>query len=128
MSTDRQGDRQLRALRGATTVTANSAEAIVSGTQELITAMLERNEVAIDDLVSVIFTTTPDLDAEFPAAAARALGIAHVPLLCAQEIAVPGDVSRCVRVMMHLYSTRDHAALRHVYLGEAKQLRTDLPG
>jgi chorismate mutase len=89
--------------------------------------MLDRNGAEVDDLVSVIFTTTPDLDAEFPAAAARALGIAHVPLLCAQEIAVPDDIDRCVRVLMHLYSGRDYASLRHVYLGEAKQLRTDLP-
>ncbi|MEA2452713.1 MAG: chorismate mutase [Actinomycetota bacterium] len=89
--------------------------------------MLARNDVAIDDLVSLIFTTTADLNAEFPAAAARGIGIAHVPLLCAQEIAVPGDVPRCIRVLMHLYSAHDYASLRHVYLGEARQLRTDLP-
>lgn len=107
---------------------ANEAEAIVAGTSTLLREMLDRNEVAIDDLVSLIFTTTTDLDAEFPAAAARAIGIAHVPLLCAQEIEVPGDVARCIRVLVHLYTDRDHASLRHVYLGEAKQLRTDLPG
>jgi len=127
MSTDRQGDKRLRALRGATTVASDSAPAIVAATKDLLTAMLDRNAVAMDDLVSVIFTTTADLTAEFPAAAARALGIAHVPLLCAQEIAVPGDVERCIRVLMHLYSDRDYASLRHVYLGEARQLRTDLP-
>lgn len=127
MSTNSQSDKHLRALRGATTVTANEAAAIVAGTGELLTEMLDRNGAGVDDLVSVIFTTTPDLDAEFPAAAARALGIAHVPLLCAQEIAVPDDIDRCVRVLMHLYSDRDYASLRHVYLGEARQLRTDLP-
>jgi chorismate mutase len=127
MSTSNQGDKLLRALRGATTVAANDAGSIVAGTSQLLTTMIERNNVGLDDLVSVIFTTTPDLNAEFPAAAARALGIAHVPLLCAQEIEVPGDVTRCIRVLMHLYSDRDYASLRHVYLGEARQLRTDLP-
>lgn len=127
MSTDSQNDKSLRALRGATTVAANEADAIVAGTGELLTEMLGRNGAGVDDLVSVIFTTTPDLDAEFPAAAARALGIAHIPLLCAQEIAVPNDVARCVRVLMHLYSERDYASLRHVYLGDARHLRTDLP-
>lgn len=127
MSTDRQDDKRLRALRGATTVGSDDADAIVAATKELLTAMLDRNDVAPDDLVSVIFTATADVTAEFPAAAARALGIAHVPLLCAQEIVVPGDVERCIRVLMHLYSDRDYASLRHVYLGEARQLRTDLP-
>jgi len=127
MSTDRQEDKSLRALRGATTVAANEASAIVTGTSELLRELLERNAVELDDLVSLIFTTTPDLNAEFPAAAARAIGIAHVPLLCAQEIEVPGDVARCIRVLVHLYTDRDYASLRHVYLGEARQLRTDLP-
>ena len=120
-------DKSLRALRGAVTVPENSAEAIVAGTKELLSEMLERNEVEVDDLVSVIFTATPDLNAEFPAAAARALGIDHVPLLCAREIEVAGDVPRCIRVLMHLYTARDYASLRHTYLGDAKRLRTDLP-
>ena len=128
MSTSNQSDKTLKALRGAITVDANEADAIVAGTSTLLREMLDRNGVAIDDLVSLIFTTTPDLNAEFPAAAARAIGIAHVPLLCAQEIEVPGDVARCIRVLVHLYTDRDYASLRHVYLGEAKQLRTDLPG
>jgi chorismate mutase len=89
--------------------------------------MIARNEVDLDDIVSVIFTATADLDAEFPAAAGREIGIGNVPLMCAREIQVPGDVVRCVRVLMHLYSARDYASLRHVYLGEARQLRTDLP-
>lgn len=128
MSTSNQGDKSLRALRGAITVEANEAADIVAGTGTLLRAMIERNGIEIDDLVSLIFTTTPDLNAEFPAAAARAIGIAHVPLLCAQEIAVPGDVPLCIRVLVHLYTDRDYASLRHVYLGKAKQLRTDLPG
>lgn len=128
MSTNNQGDKSFRALRGAITVEANEADAIVTGTSTLLRAILDRNGVELDDLVSLIFTTTADLDAEFPAAGARAIGIAHVPLLCAQEIQVPGDVERCIRVLVHLYTDRDQSSLRHVYMGRAKHLRNDLPG
>jgi chorismate mutase len=89
--------------------------------------MFERNAVDRDDLVSVIFTVTQDLRAEFPAAAARKLGIQDVPLLCATEIPVEDAVGRCIRVLMHLYTGRSRDELRHVYLGDARQLRTDLP-
>jgi chorismate mutase len=88
--------------------------------------MVARNGVVREDVVSILFTSTQDLDAEFPAAAARGLGMDDVPLLCATEIAVPGAVPRCVRVMMHLYTDRDYAGLRHVYLGAARSLRADL--
>lgn len=117
----------LRALRGATTVPVDSPEEIVAATAELLAAMIDRNRVAHADLVSVIFTTTPDLTSEFPAAAARGIGIAEVPLLCAQEIDVRGSIPRCIRVLMHLYTDRDYATLRHVYLRDARELRTDLP-
>ena len=106
---------------------ANEAGAIVDATAELLGAMIARNEVAPDDLISLVFTSTPDLDEEFPAAAARRLGMAHVPLLCATEIAVPGALPRCVRVLAHLYTDRDYASLVHVYLGDARRLRADLP-
>ena len=118
---------RLRALRGATTAVANEAGAIIEATAELLREMLRRNDVDPDDVVSMIFTATPDLDAEFPASAARKIGISHVPLLCAREIDVPDAVGRCVRVLMHLYTSRDPATLKHVYLGDASQLRTDLP-
>ncbi len=118
---------RVRGLRGATTVARNDAEAIVAATEGLLEVMLERNEVAPDDLVSLLFTSTSDLTAEFPAAAARRLGIDHIPLLCAREIEVPGSVPRCIRVLMHLYTARDYGTLRHVYLGEARRLRSDLP-
>jgi chorismate mutase len=117
---------RLRALRGATTAEANEAGAIVAATRALLEELLAANEVAVDDLVSIIFTSTPDLDAEFPAAAARALGLGHVPLLCATEIGVPGAPARCIRVLAHLYTERDYASLRHVYRGDARGLRTDL--
>ncbi len=118
---------RLRALRGATTVAEDDAGQIVEATAELLTEMMSRNEVGFPDLVSLVFTSTPDLVAEFPAAAARGIGISDVPLLCATEIDVEGAIGRCIRVMMHLYSNRDRATLRHVYLRGASQLRTDLP-
>lgn len=116
----------MRALRGATTAAANDAGAIGQATTELLEELLAVNEIVLDDLVSIIFTSTPDLDADFPAAAARRLGMGHVPLLCATEIAVPGAPVRCIRVLVHLYTDRDYASLRHVYRGEAQGLRTDL--
>jgi chorismate mutase len=124
MSTDRQ---RVRALRGAITVDADEPDEIVAATVELLKEMLERNEARAGDLISLVFTTTPDLVSEFPAAAARAIGISEVPLLCAQEIPVPGAVPRCIRVLIHLYTERDYASLRHVYLRGARGLRTDLP-
>ena len=128
MSIDDSADTvRLRALRGATTAEANDAGAIIEATAELLREMLRRNDVDPDAVVSVIFTATPDLNAEFPASAARKIGMSHVPLLCAREIDVPDAVERCVRVLMHLYTSRDAAGLKHVYLGDAKQLRTDLP-
>lgn len=117
----------LRALRGAITVEEDTVDEIISATAELVEEMMNRNSVTKQDLVSLIFTATPDLSSEFPAAAARKIGISDVPLLCATEIDVRGAIPRCVRVLMHLYSDKDHASLRHVYLRGARQLRTDLP-
>ena len=117
---------RLRAIRGATTVPSNDRDAIVAATGELLSAMLERNGAATDDLVSLIFTSTKELDAEFPAAAARELGISDVPLLCASEIPVPGSLPMCVRVLMHLYTERGRTEVAHVYLREARELRADL--
>jgi chorismate mutase len=126
MSTNEQGGFRLRALRGATTAAANSEDAIVAATTELLSTLFERNEVATEEIVSIIFTATADLDAEFPAAAARGMGIDSIPLLCAREMEVPGSVSRCIRVLVHLYSDRAPSALRHAYLHDARSLRTDL--
>ena len=120
-------ERLVRALRGATGVDSDDPGAIENATRELLAAMMERNEVAAGDIVSLIFTSTPDLTAAFPAAAARSLGLSEVPLLCAQEIPVPGAAPRIVRILMHLYTARAYASLRHVYLGEARGLREDLP-
>ena len=116
---------RLFALRGATTVDANEAPAILAATEELMREIMARNEIGPDDVVSCIFTLTDDLDAEFPAVAARGLGFDRVPLLCAREVPVPGALGRVIRVLIHYYADEDHRA-EHVYLGEARGLRTDL--
>ncbi len=118
--------RRLAALRGATSVAGNERGAILDATETLLRALIERNDVAADDVVSVMFTATPDLDAVFPAVAARRLGL-DVPLLCAAEIAVPGAPERIVRILVHLYSERAPGALEHVYLGAARTLRDEPP-
>jgi chorismate mutase len=118
---------RLVALRGANSVTDNTAEAILSATDELMRAILARNTLEAADLVSCIFTLTPDLDAQFPAVAAREMGLSNVPLLCAREIPVPGALPKVIRVMIHAYLPEGTAA-EHVYLGEAIKLRLDLQG
>jgi chorismate mutase len=109
------------------TVDRNDAESILAGTEELVHAVMERNGLAPDDIVSCIFTCTPDLDAEFPAVAARGLGLSDVPLICAREIDVPGALPRVIRVMVHCY-TEDGRPAQHVYLRDAAALRRDLEG
>jgi chorismate mutase len=116
---------RLFALRGATSVDRNDAEAILGATEWLMREIMKRNQIGPADVISCIFTTTPDLDAEFPAVAARRLGYDRVPLLCAQEIPVPGALAQVIRVLIHYYAPEDHES-RHVYLGEARSLRTDL--
>ena len=116
---------RLFALRGATTVEANDAEAILGATESLMREILERNGLAPDDAVSCIFTLTDDLDADFPAVAARRLGFDRVPLLCAREVPVPGALGHVIRVLIHYYADEAHRAT-HVYLGGARVLRTDI--
>jgi chorismate mutase len=117
----------VRALRGATTVTADTAAAIEEAVLELLAAMFERNAIDHDDLISILFTATDDLHSAFPAAAARTFGLGDVPLICARELAIDGSVGRCVRVMVHLTTSRSRAELRHIYLRGAANLRDDLP-
>ena len=116
---------RLFALRGATGVERNEAEAILDATSELLREIIARNELAPERVVSCIFTATDDLDAEFPAVAARALGFDSVPLLCAREIPVPGSMEGVIRVLIHYHADDQHEA-RHVYLREASSLRADL--
>ena len=125
---DAPAPERLVALRGATTVEADTRDGVVARTTELLNELLARNEVAHDDLVSIIFTATADLRSEFPAAAARAIGLGDVPLLCAQELEIKGGNPQTVRVLVHCYSTRPRQRLRHVYLHGARHLRDDLPG
>ena len=117
----------VRAVRGAIQVDADERDAILGGTAELVTAVLERNGLDADDLISILFTATPDLTAEFPAYAARQLGLVDVPLMCATEIAVPGALPRVLRLLAHIETDLARDQLRHVYLRGAAALRTDLP-
>jgi chorismate mutase len=116
---------RLFALRGATSVEHNDAQQILERTSELMGEVMSRNGLVADDLVSCIFTVTDDLDAEFPAKAARAIGLDRVPLLCAREIPVPGSVPHVIRVLIHYHAPDDHVP-DHPYLHEARELRTDL--
>ncbi|AEA25976.1 chorismate mutase [Pseudonocardia benzenivorans] len=117
----------VRAVRGAIQVDSDSRDDILEGSAELVKAVLDRNGLASDDIISIVFTATPDLTAEFPAYAARLLGLTDVPLMCATEIAVPGAMPRVLRLLAHVETPRSRADLRHVYLRGAAALRTDLP-
>jgi chorismate mutase len=118
-------EQRLFAVRGAVQAEANGAEEIVAATTELMRELLDRNELAPEALVSCLFTTTEDLDAEFPAVAARGIGLDSVPLLCCREIPVPGSMERVIRVMMHFYAPVASVPA-HVYLGATQKLRSDL--
>jgi len=117
--------RRLFAVRGAAQAEANEPQAILDATEKLMRGLIERNRLEPEAMVSCLFTTTEDLDAEFPAVAARDLGLTMVPLMCCREIPVPGSMPRVIRVMLHFYAPADHEAA-HVYVGEAQKLRTDL--
>ncbi|HEX4753319.1 MAG TPA: chorismate mutase [Solirubrobacterales bacterium] len=117
--------RRLFALRGAVQAEANEREAITAATAELMRTLIERNSLEAEAMVSCLFTTTADLDAEFPAVAARQLGLNTVPLLCCREIPVPGALERVIRVMIHYYAPEDAQPV-HVYIGETQKLRADL--
>jgi chorismate mutase len=117
----------VRALRGATTVDADTAEQVTERVQTLVTRMLEANAVAKDDVISVLFTATDDITSMFPATAARAIGLGDVPLICARELSIDGGTPLCIRVMMHLTTDRARRELHHIYLEGARGLRDDLP-
>ncbi len=119
---------RLFALRGATTVVDDDAEQILAATDELMRELMSRNELAAEAMVSCIFTLTPDLNATFPAQAAREMGLSSVPLLCARELDIDGATPRCIRLLLHLTTERSREDLRHVYLEGARGLRDDLPG
>ena len=116
---------RLFAVRGAVQAEANEKDAILAATTELMEGLIERNALAPEAMVSCLFTTTADLDAEFPAVAARRLGLGSVPLLCCREIPVPGSMELVIRVMLHFYAPAGHEPA-HVYLGATQGLRSDL--
>lgn len=114
-----------RGVRGATTVSENTAEEILEATSDLLTALIRLNEIEPEDVVSAVFTTTTDLTASFPALAARDLGWTEVPLLCTHEMAVPGALGKVVRILLHINTTRQHGEIRHVYVKDARALRPE---
>jgi len=118
-------DLRLWAVRGAAKASGNDPEKIIAAAEELVRELVTRNALSPDRMVSCIFTSTHDLNAEFPAVAARNLGLETVPLLCAQEIDVPGSMPSVIRALVHYYAPPDHTPV-HTYLGEAKKLRSDL--
>lgn len=118
----------MRGIRGATTVPANTREAILEATKELLTAMLRENGIEVDSIASIFFTATPDLNAEFPALAAREMGWTDVAMLCGHEMNVPGSLPMCLRVLLHVNTDKPAREIRHVYLRGAKVLRPDFQG
>jgi len=117
----------VRGLRGATTVDTDTPGQVTERSQELILALMDRNELMEDDIVSVLFTATADVTSIFPATAIREIGFGAVPLLCAAEIAVPGAMPRCIRVLLHVHTAKSKDEIHHVYLHGAQGLRDDLP-
>ena len=116
----------VRAIRGATQVDADDREQVLEATRELVATVMERNALAHDDVISILFTATPDLVSEFPALAARELGMGDVPLMCATEIGVAHALPRVLRLMAHVETTRDRSGIQHVYLRGAAALRRDI--
>ena len=116
----------VKGVRGATTVERNERGEILARTEELLRALVERNGIEVSDIVSALFSVTDDIDAEFPAVAARRLGWMYTPLMCTREIPVPGSLRLCVRVLLHVNSDRPQEDIIHLYLREARKLRPDL--
>jgi len=117
----------VRGLRGATTVDEDTVEQVTARSQELMRRIMERNDLSEDDIVSALFTATADVTSIFPATAIREIGFGAVPLLCAAEIAVPGAMALCIRVLLHVHTTKTKDEIHHVYLHGAQGLRDDLP-
>lgn len=117
----------VRAVRGATQLDVDERDHLLDRVAELVREVLARNDLATDDLISIVFTATSDVRSEFPAYAARAIGITDVPLLCAQELEVSGAMPRVIRLLAHAETARPRSEIRHVYLHGARELRTDLP-
>lgn len=118
----------IRGIRGAVRVESNNKEAIFAATGELLKQIIESNDLRGEDIASIFLTTTPDLTADFPAYAVRGNGLQHVPVLCSTEIAVPGAMTRVVRMLLHVNTEKEQTEIKHIYLGETARLRPDLTG
>lgn len=116
----------MRAIRGAITVEENTRDSIILNTKELLSKIIKKNEICEEDIVSIIFSSTKDLNAAFPAVAAREIGLTSIALMCTNEIEVPGSLERCVRVLIHINTDKSNKEIKHVYLKNAKTLRPDL--
>ena len=116
----------VRGVRGATTIEANTVEAVLEATQELLSAMVEANDIDAEYVASALFTTTPDVNAEFPAVAAREMGWEHVALLCGHEMSVPKALKMCLRILLHVNTDKSARDIRHIYLRGATALRPDI--
>jgi chorismate mutase len=116
----------VRAVRGAITVDENTKEQIILHTKELLNEMLVSNHINPNDIISIFFTTTKDVNAVFPSVAAREMGFTNVPLMCASEIDVPDSLQKCIRIMMHINVEKNLNQISHIYLKDAKKLRPDL--
>jgi chorismate mutase len=120
------GDKVLRGIRGAITVERNTSEEIQAASWELLEAVIKKNNIDPEDIASIFFTVTQDLDAAFPAMGVRAKGFKYVPLLCSIEINVPGSLARCIRIMVHFNTSKSQKEIKHIYLRDAVRLREDL--
>jgi len=118
----------VRGIRGATTIEKDQKDEILTATTELLQMIKQENQIDVEDIASVLFSTTSDIRSAFPALAARNIGWNQVPLLCFQEIEVPGSLPRCIRVLMHVNTDKSQDEIRHIYLKEARQLRSDISG
>ncbi len=118
----------VRGIRGATTIEKDQEDEILAATIELLQVIKQENKIDIEDIASILFTTTSDIKSAFPALAARKIGWDKVPLLCFQEIEVPGALSRCIRVLMHVNTDKKQDEIKHIYLKDARQLRKDISG
>ena len=121
-----KGYKMVRAVRGATTVNNNTSDEIISGTAALLKEIIKENNIDIEDIISAFFTVTRDLNAEFPAVAARKLGWINIALMCTYEIDVPDSLEKCIRVMLHYNTDKNNADMKYIYLKEARKLRPDL--
>ncbi len=116
----------VRAIRGAITVDSNDRQDILNATDELLRALIKENSIVKEDIISIIFSVTSDLNAVFPAVAARQMGLTDIAMMCTHEVDVPGSLRRCIRVMMHFNTEKSNAELKYIYLKDAKKLRPDL--